>query len=59
MEQMPPNMINQLYSYLRNSTYELGFFINFNSGGVAIERVIYTNDKKTHIHQKKEAGPDR
>ena len=59
LEQMPPNMINQLYSYLRNSTYELGFLINFNSGGVDIERVIYTNDKKTHIPQKRETEPDR
>ncbi len=50
LEQMPPNMVNQLYSYLRNSHYELGFLINFNSGGVSIERVIYTNDKKQHVH---------
>ena len=49
LEQMPRKMINQLYSYLRNSKYELGFLINFNSGGVDIERVIYTNDKKKHV----------
>ena len=49
LEQMPRKMIDQLYSYLRNSKYELGFLINFNSGGVDIERVIYTNDKKKHI----------
>jgi len=49
LEQMPRKMINQLYSYLRNSKYELGFLINFNSGGVDIKRVIYTNDKKKHI----------
>jgi len=49
LEQMPRKMIDQLYSYLRNSKYELGFLINFNSGGVDIKRVIYTNDKKKHI----------
>lgn len=59
LEQTPANMINQLYSYLRNSRYELGFLINFNSGGVDIERVIYTNDKKTHMHQKRETEPDQ
>lgn len=56
LEQMPPNMVNQLYSYLRNSRYELGFLINFNSGGVDIERVIYTNDKKKHIEPEKDNG---
>jgi GxxExxY protein len=49
LEQMPGRMINQLYSYLRNSKYELGFLINFNSDGVDIERIIYTNDKKKHV----------
>ncbi len=50
LEQMQNRMIDQLYSYLRNSKYELGFLINFNSGGVDIERVIYTNDKKKHVN---------
>jgi len=49
LEQMPHKMIDQLYSYLRNSEYKLGFFINFKSGGVDIKRVIYTNDRKKHI----------
>jgi hypothetical protein len=49
-------MINQLYSYLRNSRYELGFLINFSSGGVDIERVIYTNDKKRHVQPEKGNG---
>ncbi len=49
LEQMPHKMIDQLYSYLRNSEYELGFLINFSSGGVDIKRVIYTNDRKKHI----------
>jgi len=49
LEKMPTRMIDQVYSYLRNSKYELGFLINFNSGGVDIKRVIYTNDRKNHI----------
>ena len=28
--------------------------MKFNSGGVNIERVIYTNDKKKHIEPEKE-----
>jgi len=52
LEQIPNRVIDQLYSYLRNSKYELGFLINFNSGGVDIERVIYTNDKKKHVNVK-------
>jgi GxxExxY protein len=49
LEQMPPKMIDQIYSYLRNSEYELGFFINYASRGVDIKRVIYTNDRKKHL----------
>ncbi|MGB8226952.1 MAG: GxxExxY protein [Sedimentisphaerales bacterium] len=50
LEQMPRKMSDQLYSYLRNSAYELGFLINFRSDGVNIKRIIYTNDRKKHIH---------
>ena len=49
LELMPRRIIDQLYSYLRNSVYELGFLINFGSDGVAIKRVIYTNDRKKHV----------
>ncbi|MGA2915564.1 MAG: GxxExxY protein [Sedimentisphaerales bacterium] len=49
IEQIPRKMIDQLYSYLRNSTYELGFLINFRSDGVNIKRIIYTNDRKKHM----------
>ena len=49
LERMPKMMIDQLYSYLRNSKFELGFLINFRSDGVDIKRVIYTNDRKKHI----------
>jgi len=50
LERMPKMMIDQLYSYLRNSEYELGFIINFGSHGVDIKRVIYTNDRKKHLN---------
>ena len=50
LEKIHPKMIDQLYSYLRNSKYELGFFINFSSDGVDIKRIIYTNDKKKHVN---------
>ncbi len=49
LEQLPSQKINQLYSYLRNGRYELGFLINFGSGSVAIKRVIYTNDRKEYL----------
>lgn len=52
LERLPQNMIDQLYSYLRNSRYELGFLVNFGSDGVDIKRVIYTNDRKKHIQAK-------
>ena len=57
LEQMPRRMIDQLYSYLRNSEYELGFLINFRSGGVDIKRVSYTNDRKKHIQPKTGTRP--
>jgi len=49
LEQMPQKMMDQLYSYLRNSEFELGFLINFRSDGVDIKRIIYTNDRKKHL----------
>ena len=54
LEHRPRKMIDQLYSYLRNSRYELGFLINFASDGVNVKRVIYTNDRKKHLQRKTE-----
>jgi len=40
----------QLYYYLKNSVYELGYLINFSSPKrVFIKRIIYTNDKKKFL----------
>ncbi|MFC1643477.1 GxxExxY protein [Chlamydiota bacterium] len=50
LNNIPDGMIDQLYGYLRNSKYELGFFINFCSEDVVITRIIYTNDKK-HVNR--------
>ena len=38
--------INQIFDYLRNCIYELGYYINFASPKLYIKRVIYTNDRK-------------
>lgn len=39
----------QLYYYLRNSEYELGYLINFSTPRLYIKRIIYTNDKKPFL----------
>lgn len=46
---IPKNFIDQIYSYLRNSKYELGYFINFKSPNLYMKRIIYTNDKKPFL----------
>ncbi len=46
VEKVPRVFIDQLYDYLRNSNYELGYFINFASPRLYMKRVIFTNDKK-------------
>lgn len=43
---IPKNFIDQIYSYLRVSNYELGIFVNFRSNKLYIKRIIYTNDRK-------------
>lgn len=39
----------QLYHYLRNSKYELGFLVNFSTPRLYIKRIIYTNDHKPFL----------
>jgi len=46
---IPKNFIDQIYSYLRVSNFELGIFVNFRSPKLYIKRIIYTNDRKTQI----------
>ncbi|MFA6159542.1 MAG: GxxExxY protein [Parcubacteria group bacterium] len=46
---IPKNFIDQIYSYLKNSEYELGYFMNFKSPQLYIKRIIYTNNKKPFL----------
>ncbi len=46
LDYLPKKMIDQLYGYLRNSEYELGFLINFGGARLEIRRIIYTNENK-------------
>lgn len=48
---IPKNFIDQIYSYLRNSKYQLGYFINFKSPKLYIKRIIYTNDRKLFLRK--------
>ncbi|MFH1656962.1 MAG: GxxExxY protein [bacterium] len=46
LEGAPRKLIDQLYDYLRNSNYELGYFINFASEKLYMKRIIFTNNQK-------------
>jgi len=39
----------QLYHYLRNSKYEIGYLVNFSTRDLYIKRIIYTNDRKPFL----------
>jgi GxxExxY protein len=45
----PKKFVDQLFDYLKNSKYGLGYFINFASPKLYIKRIIYTNDRKEFI----------
>jgi len=40
----------QLYFYLRNSKYEVGYLVNFSTPSLYIKRIIYTNDRKPFLN---------
>lgn len=46
VDYIPKNFIDQMYSYLRVSDFQLGIFVNFRSQKLFIKRIIYTNDRK-------------
>jgi GxxExxY protein len=48
---IPKNFIDQIYSYLKASNYELGIFVNFRSPKLHIKRILLTNDKKFNYKQ--------
>lgn len=39
----------QLYFYLRNSKYELGYLINFSTPRLYIKRIVYSNTRKPYL----------
>ena len=39
----------QLYYYLRNSQYEVGYLVNFSTPKLYVKRIIYTNDRKPFL----------
>jgi len=39
----------QLYYYLRNSKYEVGFLVNFSTPKLYIKRIIYSNSRKPFL----------
>ncbi len=39
----------QLYHYLRNSKYEIGYLVNFSTAKLYVKRIIYTNDRKPFL----------
>ena len=46
VEILARKLIDQLFDYLRNSRYELGYFVNFGGPKLLMKRIIYTNDRK-------------
>lgn len=41
----------QLYFYLRNSEYEVGYLVNFSSPRLFVRRILYTNDRKPFLRK--------
>ncbi len=41
--------VDQLYNYLRNSEFEIGYLFNFGTSKRYIKRIIYTNDRKPRL----------
>jgi len=37
---------SRMYDYLRNSSYQLAYLVNFGSNKLYVKRFIFTNDKK-------------
>ena len=39
----------QLYYYLRNSSYEAGYLVNFSTSRLYIKRIVYSNNRKPFL----------
>ncbi len=50
VEKIPKMFLDQIFSYLRNSEYELGYFINFTSPKLYMKRFIFTNNRKKRLN---------
>lgn len=48
-----PTDEKQLYHYLRNSPYQVGYLVNFSTPQLYIKRIIYTNDRKPFLTRQK------
>src|SRR3989344_5474955 len=44
-----PQDERQLYSYLRNSRFEVGYLVNFSTPKLVMKRILYTNDRKPFL----------
>lgn len=43
----------QLLEYLKNTSYEVGYVINFGGSQLEYKRIIYTNDRKSFLSEMK------
>lgn len=43
----------QLYHYLRNSKYELGYLVNFSTPRLYMKRIVYSNQRKPFLYAKR------
>lgn len=41
--------VNQQISYLKASTYEIGYLVNFNTSKLYMKRFIFTNNRKSFV----------
>lgn len=41
----------QLYYYLRNSSYELGYLVNFSTPRLYLKRIVYSNSRKPWLQR--------
>ncbi|MBI5620936.1 GxxExxY protein [Candidatus Gottesmanbacteria bacterium] len=46
MKFTPSKIEQQLYSYLRSTSYQVGYLINFGGTGLYFRRILLTNDRK-------------
>jgi len=45
----PNKIVQQIFTYLKHTPYEIGYLINFGSTNLYIKRYILTNDHKRSV----------